>query len=135
MAHTVRDKQKLLLRVRRIRGQIDALEKLLDQEADCSKTLHVMVACRGALNSLMAEVGLGARRWSYLAAAVVAGFPILRSCFESLRERRISVEVLVAAAIVTSLLVGEFHAGAVVAVMLLGGGVLEQITVARARRS
>ena len=56
MAHTARDKQKLLQRVRRIRGQIDALERLLDQEADCSKTLHVMVACRGALNSLIAEV-------------------------------------------------------------------------------
>ena len=56
MAHTVRDKQKLLQRVRRIRGQIGALEKFLDQEADCSKTLHVMAACRGALNSLIAEV-------------------------------------------------------------------------------
>ena len=56
MAHTIRDKQKLLHRVRRLRGQIDALEKLLHQEADCSKTLHVIAACRGALNSLMAEV-------------------------------------------------------------------------------
>ena len=56
MAHTVRDKQKLLHRVRRIRGQLDALEKLIEQEADCSKTLHVMVACRGALNSLIAHV-------------------------------------------------------------------------------
>ncbi len=56
MAHTVRDKQKLVHRVRRIRGQLDALEKLLEQEADCSKTLHVMVACRGALNSLIAHV-------------------------------------------------------------------------------
>ena len=56
MAHTVRDKQKLLMRVRRIRGQIDALEKLLAAEADCSKTLHLTVACRGAINSLMAEI-------------------------------------------------------------------------------
>ncbi len=56
MAHTVRDKQKLLLRVRRIRGQIDALERLLEQEADCSRTVHLTVACRGAMNSLMAEI-------------------------------------------------------------------------------
>ncbi len=56
MAHTIRDKQKLLLRVRRIRGQIDALEKLLAEEADCSRTLHLTVACRGAINSLMAEI-------------------------------------------------------------------------------
>jgi DNA-binding FrmR family transcriptional regulator len=56
MAHTVREKGKLLMRVRRIRGQIDALEKLLEEEADCSKTLHLTVACRGAINSLMAEI-------------------------------------------------------------------------------
>jgi FrmR/RcnR family transcriptional regulator, repressor of frmRAB operon len=56
MAHTIRDKQKLLLRVRRLRGQIDALEKLLEQDADCSKTLNLTVACRGAINGLMAEI-------------------------------------------------------------------------------
>ena len=56
MAHTVREKEKLLLRVRRIRGQIEALEKLLEAEADCSKTLHLTVACRGAMNGLMAEI-------------------------------------------------------------------------------
>ena len=56
MAHTVRDKRKLLLRVRRIRGQLDALERLLEADADCSKTLHLTVACRGAINSLMTEI-------------------------------------------------------------------------------
>ena len=56
MAHTVRDKRKLLMRVRRIRGQIDALERLLEADADCSKTLHLTVACRGAINSLMTEI-------------------------------------------------------------------------------
>src|SRR5436309_1371474 len=82
-----------------------------------------------------ASMGIHLSRWFYLASAVVSGLPILRSCWESLRERRISVEVLVALAILAALAVGEFHAGAVVAVMLLGGGVLEQITIARARRS
>ena len=83
----------------------------------------------------LAWAGASLSRWSYLAAAMVAGAPILKTCVASLLERRISVEVLVALAIGTSLLVGEYQAGAVVAVMLLGGGVLEQITVARAGRS
>lgn len=83
----------------------------------------------------MAWMGASFSRWSYLAAAVAAGLPILKTCGVSLLERRISVEVLVALAIIASVCVGEYHAGAVVAVMLLGGGVLEQITVARARRS
>ncbi len=56
MAHTIHDKQKLLLRVRRIRGQIEALEKLLEAEADCSRTLHLAAACRGAMNGLVAEI-------------------------------------------------------------------------------
>jgi DNA-binding FrmR family transcriptional regulator len=56
MAHTIRDKTKLLNRVRRIRGQIDAVEKALDQEQDCSTILLTIAACRGAINGLMAEI-------------------------------------------------------------------------------
>jgi DNA-binding FrmR family transcriptional regulator len=56
MAHTIRDKGKLLNRVRRIRGQVDAIDRAVEQERDCSEILHVIAACRGAIDSLMAEV-------------------------------------------------------------------------------
>ena len=56
MAHTVRDKAKLINRVRRIRGQVDAIEKALIREADCSDILHTVAACRGAISGLMAEL-------------------------------------------------------------------------------
>lgn len=56
MAHTIRDKKKLLNRVRRIRGQIEAVEKAIEQEHDCSTILLTIAACRGAIHSLMAEV-------------------------------------------------------------------------------
>jgi DNA-binding FrmR family transcriptional regulator len=56
MAHTIRDKKKLLNRVRRIRGQIDAVENALEHEQDCTKILMTIAACRGAINGLMAEV-------------------------------------------------------------------------------
>ena len=56
MAHITRDKKKLLNRVRRIRGQIDAVEKALEQECDASVILHTIAACRGAMNGLIAEV-------------------------------------------------------------------------------
>ncbi|GBC97688.1 putative cadmium-transporting ATPase [bacterium HR17] len=72
-------------------------------------------------------------QWCYFAAALIAGIPIARECVESLRERQISMEVLVTLAVAASLVIGEFHAGAVVAVLLLGGSVLEQLTAARAR--
>lgn len=56
MAHTIRDKQKLINRVRRIRGQIEAIEKALAQEQECSHILQTIAAARGAINGLMAEV-------------------------------------------------------------------------------
>jgi DNA-binding FrmR family transcriptional regulator len=56
MAHTIRDKTKLLHRVRRIRGQVEAVERAIDQEQDCSDILHAIAACHGAIKGLMAEV-------------------------------------------------------------------------------
>jgi DNA-binding FrmR family transcriptional regulator len=56
MSHTIKEKSKLLNRVRRIRGQIEALERALEEEKGCSDVLHLAVAARGALNSLVAEV-------------------------------------------------------------------------------
>lgn len=56
MAHTIRDKAKLLTRVRRIQGQAAALEKQLDQEGDCIAALQQIAAIRGAVNGLMAAV-------------------------------------------------------------------------------
>ena len=56
MKHTLREKEKLILRVRRIRGQIEALERALMEETDCSDVLQLITAARGALNGLMAEL-------------------------------------------------------------------------------
>jgi DNA-binding FrmR family transcriptional regulator len=56
MAHTVRQKPKLLGRVSRIRGQIEALERALDAEKGCADVLHQIAAVRGAINGLMTEV-------------------------------------------------------------------------------
>ncbi len=56
MSHTVRQKAKLLNRVHRIRGQVDAIERALESEAACQQVMHVIAACRGALNGLLGEV-------------------------------------------------------------------------------
>ena len=56
MGHTIRQKTKLLNRVRRIRGQVDAIERALEAEAGCEQVMHVIAACRGALNGLLGEV-------------------------------------------------------------------------------
>ena len=56
MGHTVQKKIKLLGRVRRIRGQIEAVERALETEKGCSEILHQIAAARGAMNGLMTEV-------------------------------------------------------------------------------
>jgi DNA-binding FrmR family transcriptional regulator len=56
MAHTIRDKDKLLNRVRRVRGQIEAVERLLENESECEEILQQIAACRGSINGLMSEV-------------------------------------------------------------------------------
>src|SRR5580704_4060019 len=54
--HVLRDKRGLVNRTRRLRGQVDAIERALDGEASCSDLLQRITAARGAINGLMAEV-------------------------------------------------------------------------------
>ena len=56
MTHTIRDKLKLTARVRRIRGQVEAIERARETEAGCEKVMHLISAVRGAMSGLMAEV-------------------------------------------------------------------------------
>lgn len=56
MTHTVQSKKPLLARVRRIKGQADALERLLVADVECAAVLQQIAAIRGAVNGLMAEV-------------------------------------------------------------------------------
>jgi FrmR/RcnR family transcriptional regulator, repressor of rcnA expression len=56
MAHLIQNKKKLLARISRIRGQLNGVEKALDAERECGEILLTLAACRGALNSLMAEI-------------------------------------------------------------------------------
>ena len=56
VAHIKRDRDKLLVRVRKIRGQLNAVEAAITEEDDCSRVLNTLAACRGALNGLMLEI-------------------------------------------------------------------------------
>ena len=56
MSHTIRDKRKLLNRVRRIKGQVEAIERALEQEHGCADVLQRITSCRGAMNGLLAVV-------------------------------------------------------------------------------
>ncbi|MGB8416730.1 formaldehyde-responsive transcriptional repressor FrmR [Paraburkholderia sp.] len=56
MPHSPEEKKLVLTRVRRLRGQVDALERALEAGAECAPVLQQIAAVRGAVNGLMAGV-------------------------------------------------------------------------------
>jgi len=54
--HVAKEKVKLLNRLRRLRGQIEALERAVDADEECSDVLQQATSCRGALDGFIAEV-------------------------------------------------------------------------------
>jgi DNA-binding FrmR family transcriptional regulator len=56
MAHIDKEKQKLVARIKRIRGQVDSIERSLTTGDDCADVLMLLANVRGGVNSLMAEV-------------------------------------------------------------------------------
>ena len=56
MAHVIAEKQKLLNRIRRLRGQIEALDRAVEAQEGCSEVMRLLTAARGAINAIMAEV-------------------------------------------------------------------------------
>ncbi|WP_337267687.1 metal/formaldehyde-sensitive transcriptional repressor [Oryzifoliimicrobium ureilyticus] len=56
MSHIVREKQKLINRVRRIRGQSEGIERMLEEEKGCAEVMHAIAGMRGAINGLMGEI-------------------------------------------------------------------------------
>jgi len=56
MSHQEREKMKLLQRIRKVRGQLDAVERSLSNDTDCGDQLMLLAAVRGGVNALMGEV-------------------------------------------------------------------------------
>jgi DNA-binding FrmR family transcriptional regulator len=51
-----REKQKLLYRINRLRGQFAAVERALTADDVCADILMLLAAIRGAVNGLMAKI-------------------------------------------------------------------------------
>ena len=56
MNHIANEKAKLLNRLKRMRGQIEAMERAVDADNECATVLQQATACRGALDGFIAEV-------------------------------------------------------------------------------
>ncbi|HPF73270.1 MAG: metal/formaldehyde-sensitive transcriptional repressor [Rhodanobacteraceae bacterium] len=56
MPHSPEEKKRAITRLRRIRGQADALERAIEEGSECAAVLQQIAAIRGAVNGLMADV-------------------------------------------------------------------------------
>ena len=56
MGHVANEKAKLLNRLKRLRGQIEAIERAVDADNECADVLQQATACRGALDGFIAKV-------------------------------------------------------------------------------
>jgi DNA-binding FrmR family transcriptional regulator len=56
MSHVAKEKAKLLNRLRRMRGQIEAMERAVEADQECARVLQQATACRGAMDGFIAEV-------------------------------------------------------------------------------
>ncbi|GCA52410.1 MULTISPECIES: metal/formaldehyde-sensitive transcriptional repressor [Sinorhizobium] len=56
MSHTIRDQEKLLARVRRLKGQMEAVERALEARQACGDILNLVASVRGAVNGLTIEL-------------------------------------------------------------------------------
>jgi FrmR/RcnR family transcriptional regulator, repressor of frmRAB operon len=66
LSHTSKNKTKTLSRARRIKGQVEAIERALEGDGECEEILQLVASCRGALNGLMAELIEGHLRYHVL---------------------------------------------------------------------
>lgn len=56
MTHTIHQKPKLLARVRRLKGQMEAIERALEADVPCGEVLNLVASVRGAIGGLTAEL-------------------------------------------------------------------------------
>jgi len=56
VAHTAQEKKDLLVRVKRVQGQLESIRQAIEEEKECADVLQQIAACRGAMGSLLAEI-------------------------------------------------------------------------------
>jgi len=56
VSHIGHEKTKLLNRLKRLKGQVEAIERLVGEDSDCARVLQQATAARGALDGFIGEV-------------------------------------------------------------------------------
>ncbi len=73
--------------------------------------------------------------WTLIIASVIGATPILYQAYQALKNKVISIELLVSIAVVGAFLIGEYHESAIVTFLFLFGAYLERRTIEKTRQS
>ena len=72
MPHSTAERKRVVTRLRRIKGQAEAMERAVESGTDCGELLQQLASLRGAAHGLMADVLEGHLRESFGAGAARA---------------------------------------------------------------
>ena len=95
MPYTAQEKQRAVARLRRIKGQAEALERAVLAGTDCGTLLQQISALRGATNGLMAEVLESHLRETFGAAAPAPKSTPRRAAPPAAADREAEIDRLV----------------------------------------
>lgn len=98
MPYSSQDKKRAITRLRRIRGQAEALESRIAEGVTCGEVLQQLAAIRGGINGLMGDVLEGHLRESFGAVESTASTRL------SAQERKLQLAIEEAARLVRSYL-------------------------------
>lgn len=85
--------------------------------------------------NMLSENSMGEGNWLYLLSALVGSSFIWWSAYQGIKERDFTADIPVTIATIAAIAIGQYSAAAVVAVLLLLGGMLEELVSARAGKA
>ncbi|MDR7667271.1 cation-translocating P-type ATPase, partial [Methanosarcina sp. Z-7115] len=85
--------------------------------------------------NILSDHNAGEGNWLYLLSALVGSSFIWWSAYQGIKERDFTADIPVTIATIAAIAIGQYSAAAVVAVLLLLGGMLEELVSARAGKA
>lgn len=85
--------------------------------------------------NILSDHNAGEGNWLYLLSALVGSSFIWWSAYQGMKERDFTADIPVTIATIAAIAIGQYSAAAVVAVLLLLGGMLEELVSARAGKA
>ncbi|MGD1072063.1 MAG: cation-translocating P-type ATPase [Bryobacteraceae bacterium] len=105
------------------------------EEQSAFETSDLVLIGIAVLVAILRVAAVPGYYWIALGAVVACGYPIYREALESLRERRMTMELSMTIALVAAMTIGEVFTALMIVLFVLVAEVIEGLTVGRGRRA